>query len=280
MSAFDACDRAYFRVSGADEFGDVTSADVAGSPFELNLMEIGGLAFHNNFEADNGWTLSGDFERGAPQASGSGSGDPASAFSGDGVLGIDLSGSGDYTPSSLSSAESPAFNTVGMSNLELIINTPVSTAQLMVGKVIPYIVVGLVQVALIVKVGQWLFKVPVAGSMVDLYLAACVFIAANLALGLLISTFVKTQFQAIQITIFFIMPSILLSGFVFPFEGMPRLIQYVGEAIPNTHFIRLIRGIMLRDASLSQLSHELWILAGFTAVAMTVAILRFNKRLD
>lgn len=165
-------------------------------------------------------------------------------------------------------------------NLELIINTPVSTAQLMVGKVIPYIVVGLVQVALIVKVGQWLFKVPVAGSMVDLYLAACVFIAANLALGLLVSTFVKTQFQAIQITIFFIMPSILLSGFVFPFEGMPQLIQYIGEAIPNTHFIRLIRGIMLRDASLSQLSQELWILAGFTAVAMTVAILRFNKRLD
>lgn len=165
-------------------------------------------------------------------------------------------------------------------NLELIINTPVSTAQLMVGKVIPYIVVGLVQVALIVKVGQWLFKVPVAGSMLDLYLAAAVFIAANLALGLLVSTFVKTQFQAIQITIFFIMPSILLSGFIFPFEGMPKLIQYIGEAIPNTHFIRLIRGIMLRDASLSQLSQELWILAGFTVVAMSVAILRFNKRLD
>lgn len=165
-------------------------------------------------------------------------------------------------------------------NLELIINTPVSTAQLMVGKVVPYIVVGLVQVALIIKVGQWLFNVPVAGSLFDLYLAASVFIAANLALGLLVSTFVKTQFQAIQITIFFIMPSILLSGFIFPFEGMPKAIQYIGEAIPNTHFIRLIRGIMLRDASLGQLSRELWILVGFTVLAMSIATLRFSKRLD
>lgn len=165
-------------------------------------------------------------------------------------------------------------------NLELLINTPVSTAELMVGKVVPYIVIGLIQLALIVTVGRLLFQVPMLGSVVDLYLAASLFIAANLALGLFVSTIVKTQFQAIQATIFFFMPSILLSGFMFPFDGMPRVIQYIGEILPNTHFIRITRGIMLRDASLGDLTGELLVLAIFTAVAMTAAILRFSKRLD
>ena len=165
-------------------------------------------------------------------------------------------------------------------NLELIINTPVSTSQLMIGKVIPYIVIGLIQLALIISVGEWLFDVPVRGSMLELYVAASVFIAANLALGLFVSTVVKTQFQAIQVTIFFLMPSILLSGFVFPFDGMPRIIQYLGEVLPTTHFIRLTRGIMLRDAGLAEMSGELVALAVFTLIAMTAAVLRFTKRLD
>ena len=114
-------------------------------------------------------------------------------------------------------------------NLELLINTPVSTTQLMVGKVIPYILIGLVQLALIIAVGALLFKVPVRGSVLELYVAASVFIAANLSLGLFVSTVVRTQFQAIQMTIFFLLPSILLSGFVFPFDGMPRVIQYIGN---------------------------------------------------
>jgi ABC-2 type transport system permease protein len=165
-------------------------------------------------------------------------------------------------------------------NLELLINTPVSTAQLMIGKVVPYIVIGLVQLALIVGVGQLLFDVPIRGSMLGLYAAASVFIAANLALGLFVSTLAKTQFQAMQVTFFLLLPSILLSGFVFPFAGMPKFAQYLGELLPITHFIRLSRGIMLRDASLAQLSEELLVLAVFAGVALTAAILRFSRRLD
>ncbi len=165
-------------------------------------------------------------------------------------------------------------------NLELLINTPVSTTQLMVGKVVPYIVIGLVQLALIVAVGSLLFDVPVRGSIIELYAAAAVFIAANLSLGLFVSTVVRTQFQAIQVTIFFLMPSILLSGFVFPFDGMPKVVQYIGEILPNTHFIRLTRGIMLRDAGIGEMMQEVYVLGVFTLIAMTAAILRFTKRLD
>ena len=133
-------------------------------------------------------------------------------------------------------------------NLELLINTPVSSAELMVGKVVPYILIGMIQLALILAVGRLLFDVPVHGSILDLYLAAAVFIAANLSLGLLISTAAKTQFQAMQMMVFILLPSILLSGFMFPFDGMPRFAQLLGELLPNTHFIRLTRGIMLRGS--------------------------------
>lgn len=165
-------------------------------------------------------------------------------------------------------------------NLELLINTPLSSTELMVGKVIPYIVIGMLQLALILGVGRVLFDVPVRGSIVDLYLAASAFIAANLALGLLISTAAKTQFQAMQMMVFILLPSILLSGFMFPFDGMPKFAQYIGEALPNTHFIRLTRGIMLREASLLELTSDLFYLLGFALIAMTVAALRFTKRLD
>jgi len=137
-----------------------------------------------------------------------------------------------------------------------------------------------VQLALIISVGRFLFKVPILGSILDLYLAASVFIAANLALGLFVSTVVKTQFQAIQITIFFLLPSILLSGFMFPFDGMPRVMQYIGEVLPTTHFIRLTRGIMLRGAPLGDMSQELLALGIFALLAMTAATNRFSKRLD
>ncbi len=165
-------------------------------------------------------------------------------------------------------------------NLELLINTPVSTTQLMVGKIVPYILIGLVQLALIVGVGRLLFDVPVRGSLADLYLAASVFIAANLALGLFLSTVARSQFQAMQLTFFVLLPSILLSGFVFPFDGMPRVAQWIGEALPITHFIRLTRGIMLREASAWELYPELLALAAFTLIAMTAAIRRFSRRLD
>lgn len=165
-------------------------------------------------------------------------------------------------------------------NLELLINTPVSSAELMIGKVTPYIAIGLLQLALILGVGQLLFDVPVRGSIVDLYIAGIAFIAAKLALGLLISTAVQTQFQAMQMTVFILMPSILLSGFMFPFDGMPAAARFIGEILPTTHFIRLTRGIMLRDAPLMDLTPDFYYLIGFTLVAMTVAALRFTKRLD
>ncbi len=165
-------------------------------------------------------------------------------------------------------------------NLELLINTPVSTAELMVGKIIPYILIGLVQLALIVGIGRLLFDVPVRGSIVDLYLASAAFIAANLALGLFVSTVAKSQFQAMQMTFFILLPTILLSGFVFPFDGMPTAAQWLGEALPNTHFIRLTRGIMLREAALSEMYAELLALVVFTAVLMTAAIARFSRQLD
>ncbi|MGI9236701.1 MAG: ABC transporter permease, partial [Woeseiaceae bacterium] len=165
-------------------------------------------------------------------------------------------------------------------NLELLINTPLSSAELMLGKVTPYIVIGMLQLALILGVGRLLFDVPVRGSIVDLYIAASAFVAANLALGLLISTAAKTQFQAMQMMVFILLPSILLSGFMFPFDGMPIFAQYIGEVLPNTHFIRLTRGIMLRNAVLTELLPDFLYLVGFTMLAMSIAAARFTKRLD
>jgi len=128
--------------------------------------------------------------------------------------------------------------------------------------------------------GYLLFQVPVRGSIVDLYVAATLFIAANLSLGLLISTAVKTQFQAMQLTVFILLPSILLSGFMFPFDGMPRFAQWLGEVLPTTHFIRMTRGIMLREATLADLLPEVLALGTFLLFAMTAAALRFHKSLD
>lgn len=165
-------------------------------------------------------------------------------------------------------------------NLELLINTPLSSAELMIGKVVPYIVIGMLQLALILGVGRLLFDVPVRGSITELYLAASAFVAANLSLGLLISTAARTQFQAMQMMVFILLPSILLSGFMFPFDGMPYFARLIGEALPNTHFIRLTRGIMLRDAGLGEMLPDLLFLVGFTLLAMIVAAARFTKRLD
>jgi len=165
-------------------------------------------------------------------------------------------------------------------NLEMLINTPVSTLELMVGKVIPYVVIGLIQLALILAVGRLLFDVPIRGSIVDLYIASLLFIAANLSLGILISTLARTQFQAMQLMIFVLLPSILLSGFMFPYEGMPVFAQYLGEILPNTHFMRLTRGIMLRGATLAELSEPLLILVAFTTITMIAAVKRFSRRLD
>ena len=167
-----------------------------------------------------------------------------------------------------------------LGNMELLINTPLSSAELMIGKVTPYILIGLLQLAIILSAGRLLFDVPIRGSVLDLYIAGSAFIAANLALGLLLSTLAHTQFQAMQMMIFVLLPSILLSGFMFPFDGMPLVAQYIGEALPTTHFIRIARGIMLREATLGELSAPFYFLIAFTVVAMSIAAMRFSKRLD
>jgi ABC-2 type transport system permease protein len=165
-------------------------------------------------------------------------------------------------------------------NMELLIATPVSRAELMVGKVLPYAGIGLVQTSVILLLGLWLFQVPIRGSVWEVYVAAVLLILANLTLGLLISTRAQSQFQAMQMTFFVFLPSILLSGFMFPFAGMPQVVQWLAEALPLTHFLRLIRGIMLRGADLAEMWREVLALLVFTALMMTLAILRFRKRLD
>lgn len=165
-------------------------------------------------------------------------------------------------------------------NLELLINTPVKTVELMIGKIVPYIFIGLIQVTLIMLLGVFLFRVPVVGGLTQVYLVALALIAANLSLGLLISTIARSQFQATQMMIFVFMPSILLSGFMFPFAGMPKAAQYIAEVLPLTHFVRLIRGVMLRGDDILHMLPELRALLIFTAVTLFLAVLRFRKRLD
>jgi ABC-2 type transport system permease protein len=166
-----------------------------------------------------------------------------------------------------------------LGNMEFLIATPVRPLELMLGKIIPYILVGLIQVAIILSAGHWIFAVPVRGGLDSLLLASFLFICASLSLGLVISTIAKTQLQAMQLTIFVLMPSILLSGFMFPYEAMPIGAQWVSEALPATHFIRMVRGIVLREAEVMSLSQDaLWLL-GFTCLGVLLAAKRFNKHL-
>jgi ABC-2 type transport system permease protein len=165
-------------------------------------------------------------------------------------------------------------------NLELLIATPVRSWELMSGKLIPYVLIGLIQTTLILTVGARIFDVPINGSLVDLYVAAALFIAATLTLGLVISTFARTQFQAFQMSFLTLLPSILLSGFVFPFDGMPRLAQLIAQILPLTHFVEMIRGILLRGAPLTGMYVPAAKLGVFLVVTLAIATRRFHKRLD
>jgi ABC-2 type transport system permease protein len=165
-------------------------------------------------------------------------------------------------------------------NLELLITTPVKTLELMLGKIIPYIFIGLLQASLILLLGYWVFRVPVNGSLLDFYLASLLFIAANLSLGLVISTLARNQLQAMQMFVFVFLPSILLSGFMFPFDGMPALAQALAQVLPLTHFMQLARGIILREATLWEMSSQVLPLLVFFIVTLSVAALRFRKSLD
>ena len=165
-------------------------------------------------------------------------------------------------------------------NLELLITTPVTRGQLLAGKLLPYVIIGLIQTTLILGVGRVLFGVPMAGSFVDLYLGALVFIAASLSLGLFISTIAQTQFQAFQMAFVTMLPSILLSGFMFPFEGMPAFAQAIAQVLPLTHFNEIIRGITLRGATLADMHVPLLKLVIFLVLMFSLAVTRFRKRLD
>jgi ABC-2 type transport system permease protein len=165
-------------------------------------------------------------------------------------------------------------------NLELLITTPVSSLELMVGKIVPYIAIGYVQISIVLLLGVWLFSMPVRGSLTDFYLAAGVFIMSALALGLFISTIATNQFQAFQMTYLSFLPQLLLSGFMFPFEGMPKAAQWFAEIFPITHFLRIVRSILLRDTTLVAMRHEIWPLVLFLVVLLALATLRFRKRLD
>jgi ABC-2 type transport system permease protein len=162
---------------------------------------------------------------------------------------------------------------------EFLIATPIRSGELMIGKVIPYLVIGHVEVAVVLLLGALLFEVPIRGSLLDLGVGALPFLTAMLALGLVISSFSRTQFQATQMSFFVFLPSILLSGFMFPFEAMPRPAQWIGELLPLTHFVRVARGVLIKGAGIESLLPEVAATLAILAVALGLAVLTFRKRL-
>ena len=164
--------------------------------------------------------------------------------------------------------------------MENLLATPVRPAEVMIGKIVPYIVVGYVQVTLILFAAKFLFAVPMVGSLPLLYAVSFFFIAANLAMGITFSTLAKNQLQAVQMAFFFFLPSILLSGFMFPFRGMPDWAQWLGSGLPLTHFLRIVRGILLKGNGVAEIAPHLWPLLLFLAVAMAVGVKRYRQTLD
>jgi ABC-2 type transport system permease protein len=162
--------------------------------------------------------------------------------------------------------------------LEQLIVSPIGRLELMVGKILPYVAIGYIQMTLVLLLGATAFRTPVMGSVVLLYVLALMFISANLAVGLVFSTFAQTQQQAMQMSFFFLLPNILLSGFMFPFDAMPRPARILSQALPLTHFLRIVRGIALRGAGFADLGGELVWLAGILAVLVAIAALRFRKK--
>jgi ABC-2 type transport system permease protein len=150
----------------------------------------------------------------------------------------------------------------------------------MFGKIIPYVIVGFIQATLIVGIGVLLFGVPILGSVTLLALLTTLFITTNLSIGYTFSTIVQNQLQAMQMSMMFFLPSILLSGFMFPFAGMPVWAQYLGEVLPLTHYIRIVRAIMLKGAGPANLQYDTIALIALMLVAMTIAVTRFRRTLD
>jgi ABC-2 type transport system permease protein len=165
-------------------------------------------------------------------------------------------------------------------NMENLLAMPVRPFEVMLGKIVPYIVIGYVQVAIILLAARGLFQVPVMGSVGLLSLVAILFIAANLAVGFTFSTIARNQLQAMQMSFFFFLPSLLLSGFMFPFRGMPGWAQAIGEILPLTHFNRIIRGVLLKGNGLAEIAPEVWPLVLFLLVVTAVALKRYRQTLD
>ena len=164
--------------------------------------------------------------------------------------------------------------------MENLLATPVRPVEVMLGKILPYVLVGYIQLSVILAAGAFLFEVPMEGSFLLLMGMIGVFMLANLAVGFTFSTLARNQMQALQATFFFFLPSMLLSGFMFPFRGMPGWAQHLGELLPLTHFLRIVRGILLKGNGFLQVLPELWPLLAFLAVAGAVALARYRQTLD
>ncbi len=164
--------------------------------------------------------------------------------------------------------------------MESLLSMPIKPVEVMFGKIVPYVIVGFVQATLIVGIGVLLFGVPILGNVFLLAMLSTLFITTNLSIGYTFSTIVQNQLQAMQLSMMFFLPSILLSGFMFPFAGMPVWAQYVGEGLPLTHYIRIVRAIMLKGAGLSNLQYDTIALIALMLLAMTIAVTRFRRTLD
>jgi ABC-2 type transport system permease protein len=164
--------------------------------------------------------------------------------------------------------------------MENLLATPVQPLEVMIGKITPYIIVGYIQVILILVIAHWLFLVPVFGSIILLLASVLPFIAANLAVGLTFSSIAKNQLQAMQMAFFFFLPSILLSGFLFPFRGMPQWAQYLGQILPLSHFLRIVRGILLKGNGLYEVLPEIWPIGLFMIIALIIGVKRYRRTLD
>jgi ABC-2 type transport system permease protein len=164
--------------------------------------------------------------------------------------------------------------------MENLLSTPVHPGEVIVGKIVPYIMVGYVQVALVLLAAKFLFDVPFIGSVPLLVALTFLFIVANLAVGITFSTIAKNQLQAVQMAFFFFLPSLLLSGYMFPFRGMPGWAQDIGECLPLTHFLRVVRGILLKGNGLAECAPDLWPIALFVAVMLFIGIKRYRQTLD
>ena len=164
--------------------------------------------------------------------------------------------------------------------MESLLSMPITPFAIMLGKIVPYILVGFVQASLIIGIGVFLFGVPVVGNLAVLAALSTLFIATNLSIGYTFSTLAQNQLQAMQMSMMFFLPTILLSGFLFPFAGMPIWAQYIGEALPLTHFLRIVRAIMLKGSNLSDLRYDAIAMFVLMLVAMTIAVTRFRRTLD